>query len=465
MKQLQRYVLISCFPSDLLTICFFFSQSDLATFLIHRAIKNETLANYLYWYLLVEIEEHQSQGTSESNSSQTPVTVDNKYYNTYFNVMSWLSKRLQHGGPELKQRRESLMAQQRFMEHLVTLMKEVSKDKGDRIKKIERLQHLVRTTKLDKGSTFVNFGPLPLPLDPDVKIKGIIPEKCTLFKSALMPSRLSFLTTDEQEYVAILKYGDDLRQDQLILQTITLIDKLLRRQNLDLKLTPYRVLATSSKHGFVQYIDSMSVAEVLKSYSDSIQKFFRFQSPNDSAPYGISPDVMETYVRSCAGYCIITYLLGVGDRHLDNLLLTRKGNLFHIDFGYILGRDPKPFPPPMKLSREMVEGMGGVNSEHYQKFQKFCYTAFQILREHANLILNLFTLMVDATIPDIALEPDKTVKKVQDKFRLDLSDEEAVHYIQGLIDVSATAVMASLVEQVHKFAQVCLISISVYLNV
>ena len=30
----------------------------------------------------------------------------------------------------------------------------------------------------------------------------------------------------------------------------------------------------------------------------------------------------------------------------------------------------------------------------------------------ANLILNLFSLMVDANIPDIALEPDKTVKKV-----------------------------------------------------
>lgn len=31
-----------------------------------------------------------------------------------------------------------------------------------------------------------------------------------------------------------------------------------------------------------------------------------------------------------------------------------SGNLFHIDFGYILGRDPKPLPPPMKLSKEMV---------------------------------------------------------------------------------------------------------------
>ena len=64
-----------------------------------------------------------------------------------------------------------------------------------------------------------------------------------------MPARLTFLTDTGDEFVAIFKYGDDLRQDQLILQIIMLMDKLLRRENLDLKLTPYRVLATSSRHG------------------------------------------------------------------------------------------------------------------------------------------------------------------------------------------------------------------------
>lgn len=72
---------------------------------------------------------------------------------------------------------------------------------------------------------------------------------------------------------------------------------------------------------------------------------------------------------------------------------------------------------------------------------------------HANLMLNLFSLMVDASVPDIALEPDKAVRKVQDKLRLDIGEEEAVHYMQNLIDLSVTAVMAVLVEQLHKFAQ------------
>lgn len=64
------------------------------------------------------------------------------------------------------------------------------------------------------------------------------------------------------------------------------------------------------------------------------------------------------------------------------------GKLFHIDFGYILGRDPKPLPPPMKLSREMVEAMGGIHSEHYQEFRKQCYTAFLHLRRYIFVLYN-----------------------------------------------------------------------------
>uniref|UniRef100_A0A672S7U1 Phosphatidylinositol 3-kinase catalytic subunit type 3 n=1 Tax=Sinocyclocheilus grahami TaxID=75366 RepID=A0A672S7U1_SINGR len=412
-------------------------EQDLCTFLISRACKNSTLANYLYWYVIVECEDQDTQQR------------DPKTHDMYINVMRRFSQALLKGDKSVRVMRSLLAAQQTFVDRLVQLMKAVQRESGNRKKKTERLQSLLADNEKVNLS---EIEPIPLPLEPQIHIKGIIPETATLFKSALMPAKLIFKTEDGEQYPVIFKHGDDLRQDQLILQIISLMDQLLRKENLDLKLTPYKVLATSTKHGFMQFVQSVPVAEVLAT-EGNIQSFFRKHAPNDKGPYGISSEVMDTYVKSCAGYCVITYILGVGDRHLDNLLLTKTGKLFHIDFGYILGRDPKPLPPPMKLSKEMVEGMGGMQSEQYQEFRKQCYTAFLHLRRYSNLILNLFSLMVDANIPDIALEPDKTVKKVQDKFRLDLSDEEAVHYMQSLIDESVGALFAAVVEQIHKFAQ------------
>jgi len=63
---------------------------------------------------------------------------------------------------------------------------------------------------------------------------------------------------------------------------------------------------------------------------------------------------LDDYIYSCSGYCVITYILGIGDRHLENLMLDSKGRLFHIDFGYILGKDPKLYIP-FKLCKEMVD--------------------------------------------------------------------------------------------------------------
>lgn len=96
----------------------------------------------------------------------------------------------------------------------------------------------------------------------------------------------------------------------------------------------------------------------------------------------------------------------------------------------------------------MVEGMGtqfillmvahiipgGANSPHWFKFKQFCCEAYIILRKSSNLILNLLHLMIDSSIPDISNEPEKSVLKLQEKFRLDLSDEEAVHFVQALIN-------------------------------
>ncbi|KAI9341366.1 kinase-like domain-containing protein [Obelidium mucronatum] len=404
-------------------------DSQLAQFLIERAVENEILGNNFYWYIIVECE-------------------DKQYGTLYERIRDvFLQAIVDGGGPVDGHFRRAVIKRQT---DLVDILAKISKDmrlsKDTRPRKIEILRSIINDPKNGLSS----FAPMPLPLDATVIVVGLIAEKCTIFKSALLPLRLTFLCADgTSEYEVIFKMGDDMRQDQLVVQLFTLMDRLFRKENLDLKLTLFKVLATGVDHGMVQFIQSSPLATILSEFGNSLTAFLKDSNGDESG--GIPLSVMDTYVKSCAGYCVMTYLLGIGDRHLDNLLLTSAGNLFHIDFGYILGRDPKPFPPPMKLSKEMVDVMGA-SSPHYQNFKSYCFVAFNSLRKSANLILNLFALMVNANIPDIRVEPDKAVLKVQEKFRLDLNDEEAIQFFQGLINESIGAVFPQVMERIHGLA-------------
>ena len=55
------------------------------------------------------------------------------------------------------------------------------------------------------------------------------------------------------------------------------------------------------------------------------------------------PKVIDNFLRSCAGCCVSSYILGVGDRHTDNLMIHKNGYFFHIDFGHFLGNFKKKF--------------------------------------------------------------------------------------------------------------------------
>ncbi|KAJ5562693.1 C2 calcium/lipid-binding domain CaLB [Penicillium sp. DV-2018c] len=404
-------------------------ESSLAHFLISRAANNFKLGNYLHWYLMVEFD--------DADAVQRRLFARVEYY---------FMLELEKIHPE---HRKALLHQGEMVAVLSKIAKDVRFSRENRVGKIEMLKKYLR----DPENDLINIDPpLSLPLNPDVQVVGLYPDESNVFKSTLSPLLITFKTADDRRYPMLFKVGDDLRQDQLVIQIIILMDRLLQKENLDLKLTPYRILATSATAGAVQFIPSISLSAASAKYK-SILAYLQTNNPDENEPLGVRKEAMDTYIKSCAGYCVITYLLGVGDRHLENLLLAPDGHFFHADFGFILGRDPKPFAPMMKLCKEMVEGMGGTTSPHYMKFKEYCYTAYTTLRKSANLILNLFSLMVDANIPDIRVEPDKAVLKVKERFHLEMTEEEAIRHFEQLIADSVNAIFGVVIDRLHDFVQ------------
>ena len=212
-----------------------------------------------------------------------------------------------------------------------------------------------------------------------------------LSKRKIIPVKLMF------------KSGDDLRQDQLVMQMMTLMDSLLKKVNLNLKLLTYGILAIGQNNGIMEFVpEAYAISAILKEHK-SISKFLRIHNPDMYGPYSTSAEAIDIFVRSCAASCVVSYILGVGDRHLDNIMMKSNGQIFHIDYGYSFFQDPKPVqPPPFRFTHHMLDVMGGEESEYYEKFKSYCCQAFNWLRKSANLILNLLSLMGDAGITDIS---------------------------------------------------------------
>ncbi|KAL7521610.1 hypothetical protein ACHAWX_006288 [Stephanocyclus meneghinianus] len=334
---------------------------------------------------------------------------------------------------------------------------------------------------------------VPLPSAPHIFVKGVNPTSVRMFKSALYPAVVDFVVDhdhssghkeEQPEAVAfnpkeaqslfkvMVKTGDDLRQDQLVIMMIQLMDGLLKRGTLDLCLKPYSILAMPDNAGLVEFVDpSIPVSQILYSNNNSILAFFQKVAPQDGARYSVKSEVLQTYIRSCAGYCVLTYLLGVGDRHLDNIMIQPSGHFFHIgfkmpcrfnafreytDFGYIFGRDPKPLPPAFRLTKEMIDGMGGTESKEYRQFCSLACQAFNTLRKSAGLILNLLHLMSDAGIEDLSNNPSSdaigVISKVEERFKLELTDEQAESFFVGLIEESMSALAPRVMEMFHQLS-------------
>lgn len=98
------------------------------------------------------------------------------------------------------------------------------------------------------------------------------------------------------------------------------MDRLLRKENLDLKLTPYRVLAPGAVDGMVQFVPSRTLQDITNEFgAQGLLGYLREHNadPGSVGTYGVKPEVFDTYIRSCGTSSLLFLLLSLSQLWLS----------------------------------------------------------------------------------------------------------------------------------------------------
>ena len=124
------------------------------------------------------------------------------------------------------------------------------------------------------------------------------------------------------------------------------MDRIWRANDFDFRLSLFNVVQTQERCGFIEMVTESDTLLDIESSQGAIKGTFgesalhdwlRSQNPTDK-DFRMA---VENLTYSCAGYCVATYILGIGDRHNENIMVKKSGHLFHIDFGKYLGDTQK----------------------------------------------------------------------------------------------------------------------------
>ncbi|XP_053165521.1 phosphatidylinositol 4,5-bisphosphate 3-kinase catalytic subunit beta isoform isoform X1 [Hemicordylus capensis] len=286
------------------------------------------------------------------------------------------------------------------------------------------------------------------PLNPSVLLSELYVEKCKYMDSKMKPLWIVYNNkVFGGDLVGIIfKNGDDLRQDMLTLQMLRLMDLLWKEAGLDLRILPYGCLATGDHSGLIEVVSASETIADIQLNSSNVAAAAAFNKDallNWIKEYNSGDDLdraIEAFTLSCAGYCVATYVLGIGDRHSDNIMVRKNGQLFHIDFGHILGNFKAKFGikrerVPFILTYDFIHVIQQGKTENPEKFGRFrqcCEEAYLILRKHGNLFITLFALMLTAGLPELTSVKD--IQYLKDSLALGKSDEEALKQFKQKFD-------------------------------
>uniref|UniRef100_A0A3B1JQ60 non-specific serine/threonine protein kinase n=1 Tax=Astyanax mexicanus TaxID=7994 RepID=A0A3B1JQ60_ASTMX len=269
-----------------------------------------------------------------------------------------------------------------------------------------------------------------------------------------LPKIIDCVGSDGKSRRQLVKGQDDLRQDAVMQQVFHMCSTLLQRnaetRKRKLNIRRYKVVPFSQRSGVLEWCSgTVPIGEFLVDPQKGAHKRFR---PQDWTSLACRKKMMEAqrmefdkklqaftevcqnfrpvfryfcmerfldpavwlekrlaYTRSVATSSIVGYIVGLGDRHIQNILIDEQtAELVHIDLGVAFEQGkilPTPETVPFRLSRDIVDGMGITGVEGV--FRRCCEKTMEVMRSSQEVLLTIVEVLLYDPLFDWTMNPLK----------------------------------------------------------
>ncbi|XP_068173804.1 serine-protein kinase ATM isoform X3 [Antennarius striatus] len=294
-----------------------------------------------------------------------------------------------------------------------------------------------------------------------VTIRSFVPQY-RLVGGVNLPKIIDCIGSDGKSRRQLVKGQDDLRQDAVMQQVFSMCSMLLQR-NTDtrkrkLNIRRYKVVPFSQRSGVLEWcsgtvpigeflvdpnkgahkrfrpqdwtnmgcrrkmMDAQRLAfdEKLQAYSEVCKNFrpvFRYFCMERFLDPAVWMEKRLAYTRSVATSSIVGYIVGLGDRHIQNILIDEQtAELIHIDLGVAFEQGkilPTPETVPFRLSRDIVDGMGITGVEGV--FRRCCEKTMEVMRNAQEALLTIVEVLLYDPLFDWTMNPLKAFQLQHDE--------------------------------------------------
>ncbi len=216
---------------------------------------------------------------------------------------------------------------------------ELSRDDQRRKMPLNELAHQA------KHLAVLSMGPHTLSLDSKTQLGPIDLKHSKALPSNAAPLMLRFPVAGDPGAAVrtvIWKAGDDLATDELVVTMGLAMNMIWQSSGCEARIVTYGVRATGERVGSIEMVPGCtSLGKIQGNWKGALFKKtvisdWLHKQPGNSDRWEA---VRKTFLSTLAGAVVFEYVMGLGDRHCDNLLLKPTGEIFHIDFGCSFGRD------------------------------------------------------------------------------------------------------------------------------